>query len=408
MRRGQVLRYGLLGLPLAFGALPIYLFVPDLYARSGLLGLTTIGAVLLLTRLLDAVADPCFGWLIDRHPRKRSLYVALIPFGFGFYALFTPALSTLFDPALWLFAALTCCTLGFSAAMIAYQAWGGDLGTDAVERLRLTGAREAFILVGVVTAAVIPTAVSDQPLTGVQSLPWFLGAFLVMVLVVMQGLPVGRQTLSDQSLTSRLKIAWADTTYRRLLGVFFANGVASAFPATLFVFYVTDVLQAPDKTGLLLGTYFLAAAMAVPVWVRMAQSLGRPLTWILAMAIAVVSFSGAAFLGAGDWLWFLLICIGSGIAVGTDLTIPASMVADLGEKHQAAGTYFGVWNLVAKINLALAAGIALPLLAVFDYAPGSAAHTDALVAAYVLLPLVLKCLAIFLLYRWRHNLTLSI
>lgn len=407
MRRGQILRYGLLGLPLAFGALPIYLFVPDLYARSGLLGLSTIGGVLLLTRLLDAVADPCFGWLIDRHPRKLALYSALIPFGFGFYALFTPALGTMFDPALWLFAALTCCTLGFSAAMIAYQAWGGDLGTDTVERLRLTGAREAFILAGVVIAAVIPTAISDQPMTGVQTLPWFLIAFLLVVVVAMQGLPVGRQNFSDQSLLSRLKIAWADTTYRRLLCVFFANGVASAFPATLFVFYVTDVLQAPDKTGLLLGAYFLAAAIAVPVWVRIAQSLGRPLTWILAMIMAVVSFFGAAFLGAGDWLWFLVVCVGSGIAVGTDLTIPASMVADLGEKHNATGTYFGVWNLVAKINLALAAGIALPLLAVFDYVPGSTVDTDALVAAYVLLPLVLKCLAIVLLYRWRHGLAIS-
>lgn len=38
MHRGQVIRYGVLGLPLAFGALPIYIFVPDLYARSGQIG----------------------------------------------------------------------------------------------------------------------------------------------------------------------------------------------------------------------------------------------------------------------------------------------------------------------------------------------------------------------------------
>ncbi len=407
MHQGQILRYGVLGLPLAFGALPIYLFVPDLYARSGLLGLTTIGAILLLTRLLDAVADPCFGWLIDRYPRKPALYLALIPFGLGFYALFTPALTTWLDPALWLFAALILCTLGFSAAMIAYQAWGGDLGANSTERLRLTGAREAFILAGVVIAAVIPTAVSDEPLTGMQTLPWFLMGFLVVTFVLMRGLPAGRGQCADQSLTARLKTAWGDSVYRRLLLVFFANGVASAFPATLFVFYVTDVLQAPDKTGLLLGAYFLSAALAVPCWVRIAQFLGRPWAWMLAMLLAMASFSGAAFLGAGDWLWFLAICLVSGIAVGTDLTIPASIVADLGEKHGATGTYFGVWNLVAKINLALAAGIALPLLALFGYAPGSTAHTEVLVASYVLLPLGLKFLAAVLLYRWRQSLTIS-
>jgi len=83
------------------------------------------------------------------------------------------------------------------------------------------------------------------------------------------------------------------------------------------------------------------------------------------------------------------------------------MVADLGEMRGATGTYFGIWNLVTKINLALAAGIALPLLAMLGYAPGSTDHTDVLIMAYVLLPLVLKTLAIALLFCWRHSLTIK-
>ena len=83
------------------------------------------------------------------------------------------------------------------------------------------------------------------------------------------------------------------------------------------------------------------------------------------------------------------------------------MVADLGEKRGATGTYFGVWNLVAKLNLALAAGIALPLLAIFGYAPGSIMHTDVLVGAYVLLPIGLKVIAMSLLYQWRRELSIA-
>lgn len=407
MQRREVISYGVLGLPLAFGALPIYLFVPDLYARSGLLSLSTIGVILLLTRLIDAVADPCFGWLVDRYPRKPMLYAALLPFGLGFFALFTPHLATAIDPALWLFSTLAFCTLGFSAAMIAYQAWGSDLGADTIERLRLTGAREAFILAGVVIASVIPSIISDVPITGMTVLPWFLVAFLLVSILILQKLPRGEQRLDNQSLLSRLGVAWSDTIYRRLLLVFFANGTASAFPATLFVFYVTDVLQAPEKIGILLGAYFLAAAFGVPCWVRMAQSLGRPWTWLIAMLMAIAAFSCAAWLGEGDWLWFLAVSLISGFAVGTDLTIPASMVADLGEKRSATGTYFGVWNLVAKLNLALAAGIALPLLAILGYAPGSMAHTEVLVGAYVLLPIGLKVIAMSLLYRWRRELSIA-
>lgn len=405
MQQRQVVRYGFLGLPLAFGALPIYLYVPDFYARSGLLSLSTIGLILLLTRFLDAVSDPCFGWLVDRYPRKPVLFASLLPFGLGFLFLFTAPLSG-FSPGLWLFVALACCTLGFSAAMIAYQAWGGDLGIDSVERLRLTGAREAFMLAGVVIAAMIPTAISDESLVGMTRLPFFLMAFLFLAIMVIRSLKAERQSCSEQSLTTRLRIVWADKLYRRLLLVFLANGIASAFPATLFVFYVADVLQMPAKTGLLLATYFLAAALAVPCWVRVAQRIGRPQTWLLSMLLAMAAFTGAAFLGAGDWLWFMGICVVSGAAVGTDLTIPASMVADMGEKHGATGIYFGLWNLVAKINLALGAGIALPLLGLLGYTPGSIEHNDMLVAAYVVLPLSLKAIALFLLYRWRNPLAI--
>lgn len=404
MQQRQIFRYGFLGLPLAFGALPIYLYVPDFYARSGLLGLSAIGFILLLTRLLDAVADPCFGWLIDRYPRKPVLFASLVPFALGFLALFTLPLSGV-SPSVWLFVTLACCTLGFSAAMIAYQAWGSDLGIDTIERLRLTGAREAFILAGVVIAAIIPTAISDQPLIGMAALPFFLLAFLFLAVIIIRDLPTGRLCQSEHALIARLNTAWQDRVYRRLLLVFLANGVASAFPATLFVFYVADVLQAPAKTGLLLATYFLSAAVAVPCWVRIAQVIGRPRAWLLSMLIAMAAFTGAAFLGAGDWLWFLVICVASGAAVGTDLTIPASMVADLGEKQGASGIYFGLWNLVAKINLALGAGIALPILTLFGYVPGSVTHSNILIAAYVLLPLSLKCIALVLLYCWRKPLT---
>jgi Na+/melibiose symporter-like transporter len=356
-----------------------------------------------LTRLLDALADPCFGWMIDRYRRKPVLFASLLPFALGFIALFTLPLNG-FNPAIWLFAALACCTLSFSAAMIAYQAWGGDMGVDTAERLRLTGAREAFIMAGVVIAAMIPTAVADDPLVGMVWLPFFLIAFVLLAIPVICGLPAGHQIRNEQSLTARLGIIWSDQIYRRLLLVFMANGIASAFPATLFVFYVADVLQTPARTGLLLATYFFTAALAVPIWVRIAQWIGRPRTWLFSMILAMVAFVGAAFLGAGDWLGFLAVCVVSGAAVGTDLTLPASMVADLGEKQGATGIYFGLWNLVAKINLALGAGIALPLLSLLGYTPGSIEHNDVLVAAYVLLPLSLKSIAMVLLYRWRRAL----
>ena len=64
------------------------------------------------------------------------------------------------------------------------------------------------------------------------------------------------------------------------------------------------------------------------------------------------------------------------------------------------GAYFGWWNFATKLNLALAAGIALPLLGAFGYTPGArdADALHALTLAYCVLPCVLKLGAAGLLW----------
>lgn len=404
MQRSAVLRYGLLGLPLAFGALPIYLFVPDFYSRSALLNLTMLGWILLGTRLADAIADPLFGWLIDRVSKPRFLTMALIPFALGFIALFHPHADV--DPALWLVGSLLACTLGFSAAMIAYQSWGGDLGEYTHVRLRLTGAREGFGLIGVVLASVLPSLLSEDPLQGLKLSVWVFMPLLAVAAWVTLRLRTKwiAPATAASGFWKSLGEVLGDRVYRRLVGVFVANGIASAFPATLFVFFVADVLGAQPMTGMLLGLYFLSAALGVPLWVHLSSSIGRPKAWLWAMLLAIMAFAGAASLGAGDWPLFALVCVGSGLAMGADLTIPASLVADLGEGKGRTASYFGIWNLIAKFNLALAAGVALPLLGWFDYAPGQGGNPQVLVMTYVLLPLSLKLCAMVLLWRWREPL----
>ena len=58
--------YGLLGLPLAFVALPLYVVLPHNYATTWGVPLASVGALLMLVRLLDAVVEPLLGRLSDR------------------------------------------------------------------------------------------------------------------------------------------------------------------------------------------------------------------------------------------------------------------------------------------------------------------------------------------------------
>ena len=58
--------YGLMGLPLAFVALPLYVILPNHYAKAFGVPLATLGAILLGARLFDAAIDPLLGRLSDR------------------------------------------------------------------------------------------------------------------------------------------------------------------------------------------------------------------------------------------------------------------------------------------------------------------------------------------------------
>ena len=193
--------------------------------------------------------------------------------------------------------------------------------------------------------------------------------------------------------------------FLRLLAVFVVNGTASAVPATLVLFFVQDRLQAPASIEpAFLATYFLCAVLSLPLWLRLVPRLGLARTWLAGMALAVLVFVWAATLGTGDVWPFLAVCALSGVALGTDLALPSALLTglmdELGERGQREGAYLGWWNFAAKLNLALAAGLALPLLGAFGYTPG-ARDADALwtlTVAYCLLPCGLKLLAAGLLH----------
>lgn len=397
------LAYGLLGLPLAFGALPIYVHVPRYYAEVAGMELAVLGAILLATRLIDAGIDPWLGQLADRMPRPRLLAFALLPFVFGFVALLHPPAGV--DSLFWLLGSLLLTCTGYSAATIAYQAWGADLGADVGERTRLTAWREGCTLAGVILAAALPGLLAPTPTAGIRLLAWVLPVLLLVAIVgAFSRLGSGRPSASLSPQGGRVRDALADPAFRRLLLVFLANGIAAAIPATLFLFYVEDVLHAASAAPGLLVLYFACAALSLPLWLRVVARHGRVVAWFGAMLLALAAFAVALLLGPGDVLAFGAVCALTGIALGADLSLPAAIAADLGERRGQPGACFGLWNFVAKLNLALAAGLALPLLGLLDYTPGQAAVPSALILAYAGLPLVFKTFAAVLLWRWQSYL----
>jgi len=401
------LAYGALGLPLAMAALPVYVHVPRFYAETVGLDLALLGAILLFARLLDAGLDPLIGWWGDRRRARRGMILLALPcLALGMLALMHP-------PALhaagWLALSLAITYLGYSLASIGLQAWGAELGRDSRERTLLTASREGFGLLGVVAAAVLPALLAADAALGLSRLAWvFVGLLAALAGLTLLATP--RPVLAPPAVPEATASPLAplrDAAFRRLLAVYVSSGIAAALPATLVLFFVADVLQAESWGGAFLALYFVAGAAGLTFWVKLARRIGRVRAWIAGMLLSSLAFVWAYGLGAGDVGAFALVCLVSGLALGTDLALPAALLADLAEREQGsarAGGYFGWWNLVTKLNLALAAGIALPLLAWLGYRPNGSEGTAALAAVYCLLPVGFKLISAALAWRWRHTL----
>ncbi|MBL8333339.1 MAG: MFS transporter [Rubrivivax sp.] len=394
------LSYGAMGLPLAFVALPLYVQLPNHYATAFGVPLATLGLLLLAARLLDAVADPLIGRLADGWlTRGQALAVAggaAVVLAAGFHALFFPAWREGTGLLLWCALALAITYLAYSVLAVLHQAWGARLGGDEGQRARIVGWREGLALAGVLVASVLP------------ALAGFGVASAVFALALAVAWLAWRQAPAALAAGPRgpvpsLLAPLAHGPFRRLLAVFLVNGIASAVPATLVLFFVRDRLQLPTWEPLFLAAYFAAGALSMPLWVRLVGALGLKGAWLLGMLLAVLAFVWAALLGAGQGLAFVAVCVASGVALGADLVLPGALLAGVVQRAGHAGTmegaYFGWWNFAGKLNLALAAGLALPLLQQLGYTPGQRddAGLHALTVAYCLLPCVLKLAAAGLL-----------
>lgn len=421
MRGATLLAYALPAAVFAVPLLPVFVYLPAFYAEDLGLGLAAVGAALGLARLLDVVSDPLVGLLSDRLPGRFGRRKPLIAIGGvlcagGLLALFLPPAGA---GVAWLATGATVLTLGWTLVQVPYTAWGAELTTDYHGRARVTGAREAAMLAGVLAAGSVPPLVA----LGGGARAEALG--LLAVATVALGLPAVAWMLArvprepqvaeaGPAAGGQWRSAAANRPFRRLLVAWMVNGLATGLPAVLFPLFVEHRLGGgPVAQGGLVVLYFAAAVAAVPLWLRVSRRLGKHRAWCVAMLGAVAAFIWAPLLGPGDLVAFAVICVATGAALGADLVLPPALQGDvvdldrLRTGRERAGLYFALWSMATKLPLALAVGVALPSLAALGFDPGAGVVTAgglaALAMIYAWAPSVLKLAAVAIV--WGHPLT---
>ncbi|MAL80279.1 MAG: sugar transporter [Sneathiella sp.] len=400
-------QYALIALPLAFAGFPLYVLAPDFYATEYGVPLATLGAALLVIRLLDAVQDPLIGRISDRLAGRLMpiLIGAGICLCLSVFLLFNAtAMSPLLRFSLCLFVATTSYSMIAIALGVRATLWT----TEKADQTRIAAAREGVGLAGLVLAVSLPTLLQRLvPETQV-----YLYYSAILALLTVAGLAafariaaVPRTPDGDMRHRSlRAAIGALPSASRRLFLAYGISMLASAIPAVLVIFFVRDLLGAEALTGPFLLLYFLAGMAGMPLWKRLSARFGKYEAWAIAHLVALAGFIGAFFLGAGDIWFYGLVCTLSGLALGADLSLPPSLLAD--QVHAAgnesySGTHYAFLAFLAKGSLALASALALPFLDLAGFQPGTGNTAGALLALsviYALIPCLFKLLAAGLLY----------
>lgn len=414
IRASRLPAYGLLGMPLAMAALPVYVQAPAYYTTRLGMALSVAGIVMFAARLVDTLQDPLLGWWVDRLSSRRRLHrllwlgAALLAAAFA--GLWLPPVSGGPWLAAWLAVMLIAVYTAHSLLNVAYLAWGARLSDDEAIRTRAAAWREGAGLVGVLLASALPAWLLSLPeLPPRAAMGIFAGLFAPLLLGALwlllrrgprwpaMGPPPA--AAARPVAMSPWRTLRDNHAFRALLLPYFLNGLAVAIPATLAIFFIEDRLGAPQWVAPCLTLYFLAGAAGLALWVRLSSRIGPVPAWRVAMGVAVLAFVWTIALGPGDIVPFLVVCGLSGLALGADLALPPVLLAARIPAADGPAAYFGVWTLLGKLCLALS-GLALPLLAALGYQPGTLATgmpAQALAWLYAGVPCGLKLAAMLTL-----------
>jgi GPH family glycoside/pentoside/hexuronide:cation symporter len=393
-------RYALYSAMLAAAGLPIYIHAPKFFVDEYGVGLGAIGAVLFGLRLVDVVQDPLLGRLAGRLGPGRGPAAAVGAAGLGLGMIGLFAVEAPVAPLVWMGLCLTLLFTSFSFLTILFYARGvaqaEEMGKGG--HVRLAGWRETGALIGVSLASIAPFLL----LGAGAGAPY---AAFALIFAALAGLaawamrPVWAGRLGE--MATGFGALLRDGEVRSLLAIGLLNAAPVAVTSTLFLFFVEYRLGDADMAGPFLLLFFVAAALAAPVWSMAARKWGARRMLALGMGLSIAAFAWAWTLGTGDEAAFVVICLASGAALGADMTLlPALFARRIAEIDGNGAEAFGLWSFCAKFTLAAAAGVMLPLLEAGGFRAGEENGPAALARLsllYALVPCGLKLIALGLL-----------
>jgi Na+/melibiose symporter-like transporter len=363
IKASWLLAYSLPGLPIAALGLPLAVHLPNFYAVEVGLGYAAVGWIFGAARFFDVFLDPVMGVVSDgvRTPwgRRRIWMVLSIPIMILASVLVfmpSPGVSSTF-----VVASIVFLYVGWTMLTISHLALGGELSSDYHERSRVTGAREAALLVGVITVLLLPVFIQAQGgdrFAQISSMGWFIIVTLPISVAILAFVIKERDAPPAAHLPIRQAIAaiGRNVPLRYVLFCDLISGISGGIVATLFIAMVAVGLGLPKQANMLLLIYFTMGMLFIPPMIRLSKRFGKHQTLALSCLFNAAVLPLAFLIPKGDfWLSAaLFVLLGANMSVGPFLY--RAIMADVADQDHVdtgrprAGVFFSLLALTNKLG----------------------------------------------------------
>lgn len=369
-----------------------------IYAKYFGLSLATIAAVIMISRLLDAVSDPVIGYLSDIYyhkngTRKPFVLVGGLLFLVSCFFLYIPPENV--KPTYFLIW-LILMYLSWTLFEIPHLAWGCEISKLRVDISKIYNYRTFGIFSGMLLYFSVPLLpVFDSNEFTPDTLKWsVITASIIMLpllFLCLKFVPDGEGSLQNKILfkksISPLKLGSIiinNRPFMMFLLAFLFAGIGVGMWLALLYFFVDAYMGHGDNLSILYIASFLLAMLSLFAWQVAALKFERKTSWCISMVLIVGGIIGTGCISPNGTPLFILLAmvfVYSGIA-GLNIFSP-SILADIVDYSSwkfgtvdNTATYYSIYTLVSKANIAIGGALGLFIPSLFGYDPAQSNQTD--------------------------------
>ncbi len=362
----------------------MYYYITSPEVGEPLLMPVVFGTIMLLGRVVDAVADPLVALWSDNFSGRLGRRIPFMLVGGVLYflvfaALFYPPVAgeSLYN-ALYLILMVGLYFLLFTVYVCPYLALLPELARTSRDRVDLATLRAVFTLLGVAIALVGSGVLIA--LLGFRGMIWSLGLLGLLFMYLPAFI---KEKDYAQSLPATLGLTQAVmTTFKnQAFRIYLVGNAAFWFGFNIITlalpFYVTILLGLQEEqTSIFFAVTFGMAVLTFPIVNILAKNMGPKKVMIISMFLFVAVlpmfyFLGGSCLGLTPYNFGLLLMGFAGIPLASLFVLPDAIVASItdveeslsGQRREAM--YFGAQGFVLKIVMGLSSFVTGILLQFF-------------------------------------------